>query len=85
MLDTLERPRTKTAPAQGWRNYYRIYRVMNLGRMGTVFPGIHGGPDVFPSKEIAEEHARSAVNAINWPNACVIEFEGAFPEGDRAN
>ena len=85
MLDLKPAPATHSPPAKRWRNFYRIYRVLNLGRMGTVFPGIHGGPDIFPSKEIAEEHAQAAVNAINWPNHCVIEFEGAFPEGERAN
>lgn len=86
MLVVKPKPTTHTPPAKRWRNFYRIYRVLNLGpRMGQVFPGIHGGPDIFPSKEIAEEHALAAVNAINWPNHCVIEFEGAYPEGERAN
>ena len=85
MLKLEPASRTHAPPAKTWRNYYRIYRVRNIGRMGTVFPGIHGGPDVFPSKELAEQYALAAVNAINWPNRCMIEFEGAFPEGDAPN
>lgn len=86
MLDVKPKPTTHAPPAKSWRNFYRIYRVLDLGpRMGTVFPGIHGGPDTFPSKEIAEQHAIAAVNALNWPNHCVIEYEGAYPEGDRSN
>jgi hypothetical protein len=85
MLDGKPAPRTHTPPAKSWRNFYRIYRVLNLGRLGTVFPGIHAGPDAFPSKEIAEQHARTIISAVNWPNRCMMEYEGAFPEGDRAN
>jgi hypothetical protein len=59
MLGLKPKPRTETRapPAKRWRNYYRVYRVLTLGRLGPLFPGIHGGPDVFPSKEVAEEHA----------------------------
>ncbi len=85
MLELKPAPQTQNPPAKSWRNFYRIYRVLNLGRLGTVFPGIHAGPDAFPSKEIAEEHGRWIVRSMNWPNRCVMEYEGAFPEGERAN
>jgi len=79
------REKTHAPPSKRWRNYYRVYRVMTLGRMGTVFPGVHGGPDVFPSKEIAEEHARIFLGMINYGPTSVMDFAGAYPEGDAAN
>ncbi|PZO52654.1 MAG: hypothetical protein DCF16_09085 [Alphaproteobacteria bacterium] len=86
MLDL--KPKSRPAPsppAKTWRNYYRIYRVLNLDRLGTVFPGVHAGPDTFPSQEIAESHGLHLVAALNWPGRCIVEFAGAFPEGERAN
>lgn len=85
MLDIKPQPRTATPPAKRWRNYYRIYHVMNLRGLGTVFPGIHPGPDCFPSKEIAEQHALTFLAAINPPGRYYMEHAGAFPEGDAAN
>jgi len=85
MLDLKPKPRTHTPPASRWRNHYRIYRVMNLGRIGTVFPGVHAGPDAFPSKEIAEQHALTMVAAVNPPGRFLMEFAGAYPEGGSAN
>lgn len=73
------------APAKRWRNFYRVYRVMRLGPMGMVFPGVHPGPDAFATKESAEAHGQWIVRTINWPNRCVMEYAGAFPEGERAN
>jgi hypothetical protein len=82
--------RTATPPSKRWRNYYRVYRVLNLGRVGHLFPGVHAGPDVFPSKEIADEHARLFVAAINPPphlnpRRWLMDHAGAFPEGDAAH
>ena len=85
MLDLAPAPRTRTAPAKRWRNYYRVYRVLALARLGTLFPGVHGGPDIFPSKEIAEEHATTFLALINPPGRFLMDFAGAFPEGDAAN
>jgi hypothetical protein len=87
MLGLKPKPRAQTSapPAKRWRNYYRIYRVMTIGRVGTVFPGVHGGPDIFPSKEIAEQHALTFVKMINYGASPVVDFAGAFPEGDAAN
>jgi hypothetical protein len=72
-------------PAKRWRNYYRVYRVLMLRGLGTIAPGIHAGPDAFPSKEIAEEHATMFLEAINPPGRWLMDFAGAFPEGDAAN
>jgi hypothetical protein len=85
MLDLDQRPQAKTPPAKRWRNYYRVYHVLDLWRLGIVFPGIHAGPDAFPSKEIAETNARAFLAALNPPGRFFMEHAGAFPEGDRAH
>ncbi len=78
-------PQSKTAPAKGWRNYYRVYRVLHLGRVGTVFPGIHGGPSVFPSQDLAESYARGFLQMLNPPGRFYMDHVAAFPEGEAAN
>lgn len=85
MLDAKPASPTHAAPAKRWRNYYRVYRVLDLYRLGTIFPGIHAGPDAFPSKEIAEEHALTLLRALNPPGRFFMDYAGAFPEGDAAN
>ncbi|MFN3463825.1 MAG: hypothetical protein ACK4X1_07060 [Terricaulis sp.] len=85
MLGLAPKAKTQTPPAKRWRNYYRVYHVLDLHRLGTIFPGIHAGPDAFPSQEIAEQHAREFLAAINPPGRYFMEFAGAFPEGDTAN
>lgn len=86
MLELKERPRTEAPPAKRWRNYYRIYRVLSILPHGTLFPGIHAGPSLFASKDIAEHHARALLAQINPRGMRIImEYAGAFPEGERAN
>lgn len=86
MLGLAPKPKTQTPPpAQRWRNYYRVYHVLELRGLGIIFPGVHGGPDAFPSQEIAEQHGARFVNAINPPGRYFLEFAGAFPEGGDAN
>jgi hypothetical protein len=85
MLDVKTKPRTATPPATRWRNYYRVYRVLNLVPLGPLFPGIHPGPSIFPSKEIAEQHALSFLAELNPPGRFIMDHAGAYPEGDRAN
>lgn len=86
MLGLAPKPRVQTPPpAKTWRNYYRVNRVMSLYRLGTIFPGLHAGPTDFPSQEIAEEHAKLFLSAINPPGRFYMEFAGAFPEGGAAN
>lgn len=86
MLGLAPKPKTKTPPpAKRWRNYYRVYHVLDLYRIGTVFPGIHAGPDFFPTKEIAEQTATSFLAAINPPGRYLMDFAGAYPDGDAAN
>ncbi len=85
MLELKEKPRTHAPPATRWRNYYRVYRVLTLARLGTIFPGVHAGPDWFASKEIAEQHARELLAMLNPPGRWLMDHAGAFPEGDAAN
>ncbi|MBL8545424.1 MAG: hypothetical protein JNL81_03120 [Hyphomonadaceae bacterium] len=85
MLDLLAKPKTHTPPPKIWRNYYHVYRVLSLYRLGTIFPGLHAGPSDFPTKEIAEEHAKLFLSAINPPGRHFMDFAGAYPEGDAAN
>jgi len=85
MLELQDKPRPLAPPATSWRNYYRVYHVLSLARLGTIFPGIHAGPDAFPSKDIAEEHARIFLRELNPPGRYFMDYAGAFPEGDKAN
>lgn len=50
---------TKRKPASQWRNKWRLRGVrVRLATIDTVWsPGIHWGPDAFPTKEIAEQRA----------------------------
>lgn len=85
MLDVKPRPRTQAPPATRWRNYYRVYHVLTLARLGPIFPGIHAGPDAFPSKEIAEQHASNFLALLNPPGRWLMDHAGAYPEGEKAN
>jgi hypothetical protein len=86
MLGLAPKPKTQTRPpAKRWRNYYRVYHVLDLFRLGTVFPGIHAGPDFFPTKEIAEQNAAAFLAALNPPGRYLMDFAGAYPDGDAAN
>jgi hypothetical protein len=81
---------TKTPPAKRWRNFYRVYHVLNIVPLGPIFPGVHAGPDAFPSKDIAESHARAFLAALNppahkTPRRYLMDHAGAFPEGESAN
>ncbi|HVY85314.1 MAG TPA: hypothetical protein VG943_09285 [Caulobacterales bacterium] len=80
--DTRARPHAP--PAKAWRNYYRLYQVLDLG-WGPCFPGVHAGPSTFPSQDIAETHARAFLAALNPPGRFFMDHVGAFPEGERAN
>ena len=85
MLELKTRPNTHTPPVRRWRNYYRVYHVLNLARLGPIFPGIHPGPDTFESQEIAEQHARGFLALLNPPGRFLMDHAGAYPEGDAAN
>lgn len=85
MLELAPRPLKQTLPAQRWRNYYRVYHVLHLGRIGPLFPGIHPGPDAFASQQIAEQHAQTFLKLLNPPGHHFMDHAGAFPEGAAAN
>lgn len=76
-------PAAKPAPAKQWRNWYRFHRWLTIARVNATWdPGVHRGPDTFPSKEIAEQHAIDFIAAIE-PADSQKHFEhlGAYPEG----
>ncbi|MGQ0534048.1 MAG: hypothetical protein ACT4OF_15355 [Caulobacteraceae bacterium] len=85
MLSLKPATRTHAPPAKRWRNYYRVYHVLTLARLGPLFPGIHPGPDCFPSKDIAEQHALNFLGMINPPGRFLMDHAGAYPEGEPAN
>ncbi len=52
-------------------------------RVGVWDPGVTRGPDLFPSKEIAEQHALDFI-ALVLPHArSWFDYMGAWPEGER--
>jgi hypothetical protein len=85
MIDAQPLRDATAPPARRWRNFYRVYRFLNLARVGQVGPGLIRGPDAFASKDIAETHAREFLAALNPPGRTLMEHAGAFPEGDAAH
>ena len=86
MLAAEPQPSTKPAPpVERWRNYYRVYQVLHLGRSGHWFPGIHAVPADFPTQAAAENFARAFVITVNPPGRCIMDFAGAYREDGRAN
>jgi hypothetical protein len=82
MLDLEERLVTATAPAKHWRNWYRAHRRVGVSpRAGVWQPGLNPGPDVFPSKEIAEQHAFDFIAAGGPEERNWFDYVGAYPEG----
>jgi hypothetical protein len=84
MLEPQSNTRPHAPPAKAWRNYYRLYHVLDFG-FGPRFPGVHPGPSVFASKDIAESHAHAFLVMLNPPGRWFMDHAGAFPEGERAN
>jgi hypothetical protein len=84
MLDLQERTTKPAAPAKSWRNWYRVYKRMGVTRrVGVWHPGVTAGPDLFPSKEIAEQHA---LDFIAWcaPECRTwFDYMCALPEGEE--
>ena len=78
MLALEPKPITHTPPAQRWRNYYRVYQVLHLGRVGHWFPGV-------PSQDIAETNARIFVAQMNPRGRWFVDYAGAFREDGAAN
>ena len=84
MLDLQERLTKPAAPAKNWRNWYRVHERLRVTRRDVVWhPGANPGPDLFPSKEIAEQHA---LDFIAWcaPECRTwFDYMGALPEGEE--
>jgi hypothetical protein len=83
MLDLQERTTKPAAPAKLWRNWYRVHKRMGVTRrVGVWHPGVTRGPDLFPSREIAEQKAHNFI-AHCFPHArSWFDYIGAFPEGE---
>jgi hypothetical protein len=86
MLELAPKPRSDPAPSpQTWRNFYRVYHVLQIVPLDMWFPGVHAGPRVFESRESAEQNARAFLSRINPPGRWIMDFAGAFPESDTPN
>jgi hypothetical protein len=82
MLDLQERTTKPAAPAKLWRNWYRVHKRMGVTkRVGFWNPGVTRGPDLFPSKEIAEQHALDFIAWCAPECRSWFDYIGAFPEG----
>jgi hypothetical protein len=83
MLDLEDRPLVRTAPPKRWRNWYRVHqRMQPLKRVPVWEPGLHPGPDIFPSKDIAEEHALKFIAACRPDTRSWFDHLGAYPDGE---
>jgi hypothetical protein len=82
MLELEERPAVRVEPAKQWRNWYRVYRRMGTTRrVGVWHPGVTPGPDIFPSKDIAEQHALDFIAMCKPEARSWFDHLGAWPEG----
>lgn len=82
MFKLKPRPKAKPAPPPSqWRNWYRFHRWLTISRLGETWdPGVHPGPDTFPSKEIAEQHAIEFIANIEPKESQpLFEHLGAYP------
>jgi hypothetical protein len=84
MLDLQERLTKPAAPAKRWRNWYRVYKRMGVTRrVGVWHPGVTPGPDLFPSKEIADQHALDFIAAVEPHARSWFDYMGALPDGEE--
>ncbi|GAM97594.1 hypothetical protein U91I_01221 [alpha proteobacterium U9-1i] len=84
MLDLQERLTKPAAPAKHWRNWYRVHKRMGVTkRVGVWHPGLTRGPDLFPSKDIAEQHALDFIAAVFPHTRSWFDYLGALPEGEE--
>ncbi|WP_395647068.1 hypothetical protein [Terricaulis sp.] len=83
MLDLEDRPLVRSAPAKQWRNWYQVYRRVRVNRrIGVWEPGFTPGPDLFPSKEIAEQYALAFIALCKPEARSWFDHLGAYPEGE---
>ena len=79
-------PAPATAPkataGKSWRNFYRVYTTLDLGQLRWA-PGLHAGPSDFASKDVAEKSAHELLKGVNRGGRTLIEYAGAFPDGER--
>jgi len=84
MLDLEERPAVRVEPAKQWRNWYWVIaplKVATASLKAIWRPGVHPGPHLFPSKELAETHAIEFLATQPPEVQRRIEYHEAFPEG----
>ena len=85
MLDLEEKPVSRTAPPKLWRNWYWVIAPIQLHQPIKQLwrRGVHPGPCVFPSKDMAETRARDFLaeqsDDFRWR---VTHYE-AWPEGEK--
>lgn len=84
MLDLQQQTTKRAAPARLWRNWYRVHQRMAVtARVGIWEPGLTPGPDLFPSKEIAEQKAHEFIASCFPHTRSWFDYLGALPEGKR--
>ena len=80
-LDPRTCARKAPAPAKRWRNRWRHTKDVVFSDGVRAGPSVHLGPQVFPSREIAEERAIEWLR--DYPEAvelCGVIYLGAVPE-----
>ena len=84
MLELEERPAVRVEPAKQWRNWYWVVTRLKVitTPLQTIWePGVHPGPHLFPSKEIAETQAIKFLASQRPEVQRCIEYHEALPEG----
>ncbi len=84
MLEIEERPLTHIAPPKRWRNWYWVIAPIKLHTpIHQIWRhGVHPGPHLFPSKEIAEAYATEFLAEQSPDFQWRVEYHEAFPEGE---
>lgn len=84
MLELEERPAVRVEPAKQWRNWYWVVRPLKVATtpLQAIWrPGVHPGPHLFPSKELAETYATRFLAGQKPEVQQCIEYHEAFPDG----
>ena len=83
MLELEERPAVRVEPAKQWRNWYWVIAPIKLHTPIQAIwrRGVHPGPHLFPSKDIAEAYAIKFLAQQTPDFRWRIEYHEAFPEG----
>lgn len=84
MLELEERPAVRVEPAKQWRNWYWVIAPIKLHTPIRAIwrRGVHPGPHLFPSKDIAEAYAIKFLAQQTPDFRWRIDYHEAFPEGE---